>query len=162
VSRGTVELTLYSQLARVRITADVAEQATAVTVSGWNARDGAAVKGEATSITNAGPGEGKSGIDWAREAFGARSEHLAAPAVYTDAEARAVAEAALDQRARRFVRADGLAEGNAQLRVGSTVRLAGISAQFDNSYYVVRACHLFDMTQGYRTEFTAECARLAG
>jgi phage protein D len=162
VSRGTVELTLYSQLARVRITADVAEQATAVTVSGWNARDGAAVKGEATSITNAGPGEGKSGIEWAREAFGARSEHLAAPPVYTDAEARAVAEAALDQRARRFVRADGLAEGNAQLRVGSTVRLAGISAQFDNSYYVVRACHLFDMTQGYRTEFTAECARLAG
>lgn len=162
VSRGTVELTLYSQLARVRITADLAEQATAVTVSGWNARDGAPVKGEATSITNPGPGQGKSGVEWAREAFGARSEHLASPPVCTDAEARAVAEAALDQRARRFVRAEGLAEGNAQLRVGTTVRLAGISAQFDNSYYVVRACHLFDMKQGYRTEFSAECARLAG
>ena len=162
VSRGTVELTLYSQLARVRITADLAEQATAVTVSGWNAREGAAVKGEATSITNAGPGQGKSGVEWAREAFGERSEHLASPAVCADAEARAVAEAALDQRARRFVRAEGLTEGNAQLRVGTTVRLAGVSAQFDNSYYVVRACHLFDMTQGYRTEFTAECARLAG
>jgi phage protein D len=160
VQRGTVELTLYSQLARVRLTADLADQPTTVTVAGWNAKDGSAVKGEASAIANAGPGSGKSGLAWAQEAFGDRSEHLAAPAVSTDDEARAVAEAALDQRARRFVRAEGLAEGNAQLRVGSCVRLAGISPQFDNSYYVVRACHLFDMKQGYRTEFSAECAYL--
>ena len=160
VQRGTVELTLYGQLARVRITADLADQATGVTVAGWNAKDGAAVKGEATAIANAGPGQGKSGPDWARDVFGDRSEHLAAPAVFQTDEAGAVAEAALDQRARRFVRAEGLAEGNAQLRVGCTVRLAGVSPQFDNSYYVVRACHLFDMTQGYRTEFSAECAYL--
>src|SRR6185369_6241592 len=61
VQRGTVELTLYSQLARVRITADLADQVTAVTVAGWNAKDGAAVKGEASAIANAGPGQGKSG-----------------------------------------------------------------------------------------------------
>lgn len=158
VQRGTVDLTLYSQLARVRITADLAEQATAVTVAGWNAKDGSAVKGEASAIANAGPGSGKSGLDWANEVFGTRSEHLAAPAVFSSDEARAVAEAALDRRARRFVRADGLAEGNAQLRVGCSVRLAGVSPQFDNTYYVVRACHLFDMKQGYRTEFSAECA----
>ena len=160
VARGSIELTLYSQLARVRITADLADQATAVTVAGWNAVDGAAVKGEASSIANAGPGQGKSGVDWASEVFGERSEHLSTPAVATDDEARAVAEAALDQRARRFVRAEGMAEGNAQLRVGASVRLAGISAQFDNTYYVVRACHLFDMKRGYRTEFGAECAYL--
>lgn len=160
VQRGTVELTLYGQLARVRLTADLADQATAVTVAGWNPRDGSAVQGEAGAIAHAGPGQGRSGVDWAREAFGERSEHLAAPAVFSDDEARAVAEAALDQRARRFVRAEGLAEGNAQLRVGSSVRLAGVSPQFDNTYYVVRACHLFDMRQGYRTEFSAECAYL--
>jgi phage protein D len=160
VSRGTIDLTLYSQLAKVRVTADLAGQATAVTVAGWNAVDGAAVKGEASRIANAGPGQGKSGADWAGEVFGARSEHLASPAVASDDEARAVAEAALDQRARRFVRAEGTAEGNAQLRVGSCVRLAGISPQYDNTYYVVRACHLFDMKQGYRTEFSAECAYL--
>jgi phage protein D len=160
VSRGTIELTLYGQLARVRITADLADQATAVTVAGWNPVEGSAVKGEASAIANAGPGQGKSGLAWANEVFGTRSEHLAAPAVATEAEARAVAEAALDQRARRFVRAEGTSEGNAQLRVGSSVRLAGISPQYDNTYYVVRACHLFDMKQGYRTEFTAECAFL--
>lgn len=160
VQRGTIDLTLYSQLARVRLTADLAGQATAVTVAGWNAKDGSAVKGEASAIANAGPGQGRSGVDWANDVFGSRSEHLAGPAVFGGDEARAVAEAALDQRARRFVRAQGLAEGNAQLRVGCSVRLAGISPQFDNTYYVVRACHLFDMKQGYRTEFSAECAYL--
>lgn len=160
VNRGAIDLTLYSQLAKVRITADLADQVTAVTVAGWNAKDGSAVKGEVSSIANAGPGQGKSGVDWASEAFGTRSEHLSTPVVSTDDEARAVAEAALDQRARRFVRAEGTAEGNAKLRVGASVRLAGISAQHDNTYYVVRACHLFDMKQGYRTEFSAECAYL--
>lgn len=160
VARGSIELTLYSQLAKVRITADLAQQATAVTLTGWNAKDGRAVKGEASRLANAGPGQGTNGIDWAQRVFGARSEHLSTPTAGTDDEARAVAEAALDQRTRRFVRAEGTAEGNATLRVGSTVALSGISPQFDNRYYVVRACHLFDMKQGYRTEFSAECAFL--
>ncbi|KQU77065.1 MULTISPECIES: phage late control D family protein [unclassified Rhizobacter] len=161
-SRGSIDLTLYSQLARVRVCADLAHQATAVSIAGWNAREGSAVQGEASSLANAGPGRGKSGLAWAKDVFGARPEHLSTPAVASAAEARAVAEAALDQRARRFVRAEGLAEGNAQLRVGASVRLSGISPQFDNSFYVVQACHLFDMKQGYRTEFSAECAWLAG
>lgn len=160
VQRGTLELTLYSQLARVRITADLADQVTAVTVAGWNAQVGSAVSGSASSITHAGPGSGKSGLAWAQEVFGTRSEHVGAIAVSSDEEARALAEAALDQRARRFVRAEGLAEGNARMRVGTQVRLAGVSAQHDNTYYVTQACHLFDLKQGYRTEFRAECAYL--
>ncbi|MDM0011739.1 contractile injection system protein, VgrG/Pvc8 family [Variovorax sp. J22P168] len=160
VQRGTIELTLNSQLARVRITADLADQVTAVTAAGWNPADGSPVSGSATGITHGGPGSGRSGLAWAEEVFGARSEHLGNPVASTDAEAQALAEAALDQRARRFVRAEGTAEGNARMRVGAQVRLAGISAQFDNSYYVIEARHLFDMRQGYRTEFRAECAYL--
>jgi phage protein D len=160
VQRGTIDLTLYSQLARVRITADLADQVTAVTTAGWNAQDGSAVSGSATRITHGGPGSGKSGTAWAQEVFGTRSEHVGAYAVSTDGEAQALAEAAMDQRARRFLRAEGTAEGNARMRVGAQVRLSGISAQFDNTYYVTQARHLFDMRQGYRTEFHAECAYL--
>jgi phage protein D len=160
VQRGPVELVLNSQLARVRITADLAEQATAVTVAGWNATDGSAVSGTASRVTNAGPGTGRDGVSWAQEVFGARSEHVARFAVSSDDEARAVAEAALDQRARRFVRADGLAEGNPRLRVGTQVRISGVSTQFDNTYTVTQATHLYDTRQGYRTEFRAECAYL--
>lgn len=159
-SRSTIDLVLYNQLARVRITADLADQVTGVTVAGWNAKDGSAVKGEASSLTNAGPGAGKSGLDWAQDVFSTRSEHLAGFAVSSDDEATAVATAAMDQRTRRFVCAEGTAEGNAQLRVGAKVALSGISPQYDNTYYVVHARHLFDMAQGYRTEFRAECAYL--
>ena len=157
-----IDLTLNSQLARVRIVADLASQATAVTVAGWNEKTGAAAHGSAQAIAHAGPGSGKSGADWLTDVFGARSEHLSGPFVAGDDEAAAVAQAAFDQRARRFLRAEGLSEGNARLRIGSTLAISGVSPQFDNSYYVVRASHVFDMKQGYRTEFSAECAYLGG
>jgi phage protein D len=161
VSRGTVELALFGQLARVRVIADLADQVSAVTTCGWNAQDGAAVKGEATAGTHLGPGRGRDGKALLEEeALESRSEHLGQMAVATTEEAQAVAEAAFDLRARRFVRAEGTAEGNPQLRVGTHVTLTGISPQFDNTYYVVRACHLYDLQQGYRTDFSAECAYL--
>lgn len=160
VQRGSLELALYSQLSRVRVTADLAHQATSVSVAGWNAVDGQAVSADATAIGHAGPGSGRSGLDWLSQAMGQRPDHLGQPAVATDDEARAVAEAALDQRARRFVRAEGVAEGNPRLRVGSHVRLTGVGAGFDNTYYVHRACHRFDLRHGYRVEFGAECAYL--
>ena len=161
VERGSIELTLNSQLARVRVTADLAEQVTTTTTAGWNVADSSKVSGSARAVTNGGPGSGRSGPDFARDLFGERSEHIGAIVVSSDGEALAVAQAALDQRARRFVRAEGTAEGNARMRVGVQVRLGGISPQFDNTYYLVFACHLFDLRQGYRTEFRAECAYLA-
>jgi phage protein D len=157
---STVELALYGQLARARVLADLAHQATGVTVAGWNPTQGSAVSGEASGLTHAGPGEGTSGAEALQQAFGTRSEHLGQPAVTSDDEARAYAEAAFDQRARRFVRAEGVAEGNPALRVGTRVRLTGLGPQFSNTYLVVLARHLFDMRQGYRTEFEAQCAYL--
>jgi phage protein D len=160
VSRGTVELALFGQLAKVRVIADLADQVTTVTTRGWNAQAGAAVTGEAANGTHLGPGRGRDGKSGLEEVLEARNEHFGHMAVATDAEAQAVAEAAFDLRARRFVRAEGTAEGNPKLRVGAHVTLTGINPQFDNTYYVVRACHLYDLRQGYRTDFSAECAYL--
>ncbi len=160
VSRGSIELALFGQLARVRVIADLADQVSSITTRGWHAGNGVSVKGEATSGTHLGPGSGRDGKAVLEDVLTSRSEHLGHMAVATDEEAQAVAEAAFDLRARRFVRAEGTAEGNAQLRVGTHVTLTGISPQFDNTYYVARACHLYDLQQGYRTEFSAECAYL--
>jgi uncharacterized protein len=160
VRRGSIDLALYSQLARARVTADLADQVTGVTVRGWNPTDGSAVRSETNSGTHLGPGSGRTGADVLREAFGERSEHVGHFAVASDAEATALTQAAFDRRARRFLRVDGIAEGNASLRVGCTVSLTGLGAPYDNSYYLVHACHLFDVRQGYRTEFRGECAYL--
>jgi phage protein D len=160
VRRGAIDLTLFSQLARARVIADLADQVSSVTTSGWDPAQGSKVSHAATQATHVGPGTGKKGKDWLTETLGERSEHVGHLVVSTDAEARAVAEAAFDQRARRFVRIEGLTEGNAKLRVGTHVAISGMSARWDNTYYVVHACHLFDQRQGYRTEFRGECAFL--
>lgn len=162
VARGTLELQLYGQLGRVRVAADLADQASAVSVRGWNAAQGVAVTGIATAGTHLGSGAGRDGKAVLAQTFGERRERLSEVSVASDDEARAVAEAAFDRRARRFVRADATTEGNARLRVGTQVRLTGIDPRFDNVYYVVRASHLYDTKQGYRTEFGAECAFLGG
>jgi len=160
VRRGTLTLELHGQLARARISVDLADQVTQVTTRGWNSVDGRNVAGTATNITHGGPGAGRDGAALLREHFEARSEHYGHLAVESDDEAQAVAEAAFDLRARRLVQLEGITEGNPRLRVGSHVAISGVEARFENTYYVTRASHRFDLREGYRTEFSAECAYL--
>ncbi len=160
VARGEVELVLFGQLVSARVIADLSQQVTGSSASGWNPVDGSAVSFEATQLTHGGPGSGRSGPAWRNEALGARHEHVGHLVVSSDAEAEAVARAAFDQRARRFVRLEGVSEGNPAIRVGTTVAVSGLSPQFDNRYYVVAATHVYDQSMGYRTEFGGECAYL--
>lgn len=160
VRRGALELALHGQLSRARIIADLSDQVTAITVRGWDVAAGAAIKSESRAGAHLGPGRGTPGAQVLRDAFGERSEHIGHFAVGADSEAAALTQAAFDQRARRFLRVDGTAEGNAQLRVGTHVTLSGLGARFDNTYYVVSACHRYDQQQGYRTDFIGECAYL--
>jgi phage protein D len=155
VRRGTLELELHGQLRRVRVLADLAHQVTEVTVSGWDSTRGERVTA-ASSGANLGPGGGRTGAQ-ILDAIRARSEHIGHLAVSSRAEAQAIADAAFDSRARRFVCLDGTAEGNPALRVGTHVTVSGLGNRFDNTYYVVRACHRYGST-GYETDFEAECA----
>lgn len=158
VQRGTVELQLASQLRRARVVADLSHQVTEVTITGWDAAQGQRVSKSSTGGA-LGPGAGRAGADVLNE-IGARSEHVGHVAVNSDPEAQALADASFDRRARRFVCVEGLAEGNPALRVGTHVKVAGLSSRFDNTYYIVRASHRYNQTRGYETEFEAECAYL--
>lgn len=157
VRRGALELRLHGQLRRARVLADLAHQVTEVTVAGWDAAQGRRITGSSKGA-QAGPGAGRSGADILRETLGARSQHIGHLAVTTSAEAQAIAAAAFDSRARQFVTVEATAEGNPALRIGTHVTLRGMGSRFDNTYYVVRACHRFDLQRGYETDFTAECA----
>lgn len=162
VQRPPVRLDVGADLRAIRVFADLADQVTSVSVRGWDAAAGSAVRAVVTAGTHLGPGRGTPGAGVLREAFGARPDNLGHCAVGSEPEARALAEAAFDHRARRFLRATGTSEGNPSLRVGATVSLSGIGRAFDNDYYVVASRHRFDLHDGYRTEFDAECAYLGG
>jgi phage protein D len=155
--RGTLSLSLYSQLQQVRVIADLADQVSSVSVGGFDVAAGSAYSASSRGAM-AGPGAGSTGAMLLAQS---RSEHLAPVACRDEAEARALADAAFDQRARRFVRLHGSTEGNAELRVGTTLRVDGIGRRFDNSYAVVEATHRYDLISGYQTDFVAQSAYLA-
>lgn len=157
VRRGALELALHGQLRRARVLADLAHQVTEVTVAGWDPAQGRRVSASSQGA-HGGPGAGRRGAEILRETLGERSQHIAHLAVSTGAEAQAIADAAFDSRARQLVTVEATAEGNPALRIGTHVTLRGMGRRFDNTYYVVRACHRFDLQRGYETDFSAEGA----
>lgn len=157
--RNTITLDRTGQLQECRILADLAHQVTQVTATGWDFNQGQTIA--ATSQTTAlGPGSGQTGKDWMQQALSARSEQIGNFATLNQSEAQALVDAEYGQRARRFVVARGISEGNPELRVGSWLTLTGLGPRFSNTYYTTQAIHRFDTELGYRTEFTAECAYL--
>ena len=161
VRRGQLELALHSQLRRARVVADLAHQVTEVTVGGWNPDQGSPVLGTSRGEI-LGPGSGQTGAEILRTAIAERPHHISHLAVGTDDEAQAAANSAFEQRARRFVVVEGCAEGNPALRVGTHVALTGLGPRFENTYYVVSACHRYDLHEGYQTDFEAESAFWGG
>jgi Bacteriophage probable baseplate hub protein len=159
VKRNTIELELYSQLRRVRVSADLAHQVTEVSCTGWDEVQGKRVRAS-SSGAHGGPGSGRTGPQLLPDTLGKRSEHVGHLVAATKEEAQAIADAEFDRRARRFVLVEGTTEGNPGLRVGTHVTLKGVSNRLDNTYYVVRAVHRFDQRSGYLTEFEAEGAFL--
>lgn len=162
VRRAHLSLDAQDDLRSITVIADLAEQVTSVSVRGWDPARGVSVRSELRSASNVGPGRGRTGSAVLADAVGERPENVGHLAVRQDEEARALAEAVFSRRARRFVRAEGVTEGNPNLRVGTHVTLTGLGERFDNDYYVVSTRHCFDQLQGYTTEFTAECAYLGG
>jgi phage protein D len=159
IRRGEVELDAALDLHEARVLADLAHQVTATTVRGWDATSGQAVSADGAEDA-LGPGGGERGGALLEPALGSRAEHTGHLAVGTDAEARALANATRNGRARRFVTLHAVAAGNPALRVGTQARVAGLGRWFANTFYVVETRHLFDLESGYRTEFRAECAYL--
>jgi phage protein D len=159
VRRGAIDLNLNSQLRRARAIADLAHQVTEITVTGWDVRQGSRVTGTSTGA-RISPGSGSTGASVLQQRLGQRSEHIGSVEVRNSGEAQAVADATFDHRARRFVRVKATAEGNPAIRVGTHTTLRGLGGRFDNTYYVVSACHRYDLKRGYETDFEAESAFL--
>ncbi len=154
-----IVLVLHRTLHSARFVADLADQVSEITCSGWDHVAGRRVEA-ASAVAPGGPGRGRTGAALLEQALGRRSEHLGQAVATSDEEARALADAAFEQRARRFVRVEGCAFGDPALRVGTEVELVGVGPRFENAYRVVATHHYFDRATGYRTDFIAESAFL--
>lgn len=159
VDRGKVTLELGGQLHSVRVTADLSDQRVATQISGFDILAGKAeaVKAKESQL---GPGAGMTGSEAVADAFPASVDRIAVTSFQNRKEAQALADGVQRRRARRFVIAEGVATGNAAIRIGATLTLAGLGPRFSNDFYTTRTRHLFDQEVGYVTEFSAECAYL--
>ena len=163
--RGSEALTLTynADLREVSVLADLARQRSTVVVAGWDPTAKEAIAAEAgTSAIQAELDGDTSGIQLLEQALAARTETIVHTSPGTAAVAQAGADMALRTSARRFVTATGLAEGDARLRAGSRVRLAGLGAGFNGRYAVVEVEHTFDGRSGFRSRFRAERPGLGG
>ena len=160
--RGKLELRLNDKLLSVSITADLADQAKEVSVSGYDTIKGSTTRQTATS-GNLGPGNGHTGASLVESALNSgRSENYGQFGDIASDEAKAMSSAAFARRARRFVQARGLTEGNAELRVGTWLTLKRVNPMFEGDYVVRETHHAFSVKTGYTTAFTAHSAYLRG
>lgn len=155
---GALTLTYGEGLRSVNARADLAHQQTEFTVSGWDVQAKESI--EETADASAIQGElngGRSGATVLNEALGPRTEQMVHTTPLSTDEARAMAQAAFRQQARRFVEVQGVAEGDGRLRVGVQLELAGVGGPFNGTgYTVTEVIHTFDSDDGYRTRFTAQ------
>jgi hypothetical protein len=156
-NNGTVKLTHGGELREITVIADLAGQRTAVSVNGWDVSGKSSLTHEATdqAIGNELNGD-TSGLSILQSAFGERKESLVHTVPLNSNEAQVAAETALKMTARRFVTAHGMAQANAKVRVGTYLDLQGLGPLFSGKYYVTRVKHVFDGTDGFRSEFTGE------
>jgi uncharacterized protein len=156
-----VTFTYNADLHEVSILADLARQRSTIMVAGWDvaAKEPIAAQAGASAIQSE-LGNDTSGIDLLEGAFTARTDTIVHTSPTTTAAAQAQADMALRTAARRFVTASGLTEGDARLRAGTRVRLAGLGAGFNGRFTLVEVEHAFDAQRGYQTRFRAERAGL--
>jgi hypothetical protein len=72
--------------------------------------------------------------------------------VFTQAEADKRANAALNERAKKFLTGDAEAIGLPEIRPDKNVEIANLGSPFSKTYYVQQATHKID-SNGYRTRF---------
>jgi hypothetical protein len=156
-NNGTVKVNYGGELREVTVIADLAGQRTSVKVNGWDISGKSAMTYEANDQVISGElGSDTSGISILKSAFGARKETLAHTVPLSSREAQTEAESVMRMTARRFVVAHGVTQGDAKLRVGTYIDMQGLGPLFSGKCYLSHVKHVFDGTQGFRTEFTAE------
>jgi phage protein D len=140
------------------VRADLVHQCTELGVAGWDvaAKDAIEETTDERAISaelNEGQSSGGSIL---QQAFAERKERIVHMTPFANDEARAFAQARYRERARGFLTGAGVADGDARVRVGTTLSIGGLGSLFNGKYYVTRVRHTYDGTYGFRTEFEVE------
>ncbi|MCW2977291.1 MAG: Rhs element Vgr protein [Actinomycetia bacterium] len=134
---------------RPRVTA--AEQVANVEVRGWDAAKKQAIVASAAAKTVSA----SVGLDPAALAgkFGGGTYVSIARSVTSVDEAKSAAKALAERVASAAIEAEGVADGNHELRAGAAVNISNVGPPFNGRYVLSATRHVFD-PEGYQTQFT--------
>lgn len=158
---SALTLTYGHGLREMTATADLAHQRTKVAVGGWDvsAKEAIDESADAAEVSNELGGR-TGGSQLLSEKFGDRADRIVHTVPLTGEEAKAVAASRYREIARKFLTAEGIADGDARLKVATEVNLAGLGPLFDGPWYVSAVRHTFDSRNGYMSRFRCERAGL--
>jgi uncharacterized protein involved in type VI secretion and phage assembly len=86
-------------------------------------------------------------------AFDGADIHIATEPVETQSEGQAVAQALLDKLANGYIAAEGISDGNPNIRAGTCVQVSGLGQKFSGLYRVAAATHILRGGATYETHF---------
>lgn len=153
-TQEAVKLAWAGTLRSFNVSADLAQQRSAVVASGWDvgAKESVSHRGEKSAV-QAELGDHEAGGAILAGALGERVDTIAHGLPRSADEARQLAEASYRHVARGFVTGEGLCETDPKIRAGAKLELSGLGALFDGAYRAISVTHLFDNAEGARTEF---------
>ncbi|MEP0981476.1 contractile injection system protein, VgrG/Pvc8 family [Leptolyngbya sp. FACHB-17] len=129
-------------------------QVTQVEVRGWNWKTKQAIVSQSGDNSIASMGGSQIGVRASQRAFGAANRQIGDQPVQSKAEADAMAQGQLEERALHYITGEGTCMGNPKIRAGSVIEVKGVGKRFSGRYYVVAVTHTMSGEAGYRTEFT--------
>jgi phage protein D len=86
-------------------------------------------------------------------AFDGADIHIATEPVQSASEGQGVAQALLDKLANGYIAAEGVSDGNPQIRAGTCVQVDGVGQKFSGLYRVAAATHVLRGGATYETHF---------
>lgn len=145
---GTIALDAMDG-AELRLIADLAQQPVAVEVRGYNLDSGEPVRARADTqqppVSGASAAARLAALGWGD------TETFPQPPAGSQPDADGLAAAVFGRRAGRYVHGEMALAGDARLRRGGAVELAGVAPRLAGIYRITGAWHAFDLTRGYRT-----------
>lgn len=130
-------------------------QVTSVSVHGWDPATKQAI-GRSAAFPDAELRQCESGPRTLHDQYVQAAPRRLRQAADSHVHADAMARAAYEDRAQRFVTARGAADSHAELLVGEWVAISGLDARHDGRYYLREVRHRFTVRGGFKTAFVAQ------
>lgn len=143
-----VELSAQDSALKVRLLADLNQQANKIVVKGFNVATNEAITGECESLAN--PPDGLTAKDVIDELTWPGENIVPQPFPRSQSDADEFAKGHFTNVAKRFIRGDIHCVGEPQLKSGREIDLSGVSGRFAGKYQIVHCAHCFS-SNGFET-----------